>query len=180
MKRHHLMVAAGVPTDAHGALAGTPGDPLQSAANENAIQRPAASDWSSKAMIGRSRQTPTGRARGAPGASGPRSRGRSLRRGMHTLVLMGELDRVSAHTLEAEIERLCETGTGGITLDLRKLTYIDATGVAVIAFRSRLCRRRGFEFALIRGSWPVQRAFELAGLIDVLPFVGADPGAPPS
>ena len=42
---------------------------------------------------------------------------------MHTLVLMGELDRCSAHTLEAEIERL-EGATSAITLDLSKLTHI--------------------------------------------------------
>src|SRR5690349_4619284 len=45
---------------------------------------------------------------------------------MHTLVLTGELDRRSAHALEAEIERLCEDGVAGITLDLRELTYIDS------------------------------------------------------
>jgi anti-anti-sigma factor len=178
MKRHHLTTAAGVRADEHRAPGGNAGGPLHTAANENTIQRPAAGEASSRPVIGGSRQTPTGRARGAPASSGIRARGASPPAGMHTLVLMGELDRVSAHTLEAEIERLCDRGTGGITLDLRKLSYIDATGVAVIAFRSRLCRRRGFEFALIRGSWPVQRAFELAGLIDVLPFVDADQAAP--
>ena len=180
MKRHHLMIAPGVRTDDHGARAGAPGDPLHVAADESTIQRPAGGEGRSRPTIGGSRRTPTGRARGAPVAPGIRARATSPSVSMHTLVLSGELDRVSAHTLEAEIERLCDTGTGGITLDLRKLTYIDATGVAVIAFRSRLCRRRGFEFALIRGSWPVQRAFELAGLIDLLPFVDVVAGAPSS
>ena len=69
---------------------------------------------------------------------------------MHTLVLTGSLDRSSVHSLEAEIERLCEEGVTGITLDLRQLTDIDAFGVAVIAFRCGLCRRRGYDFALIR------------------------------
>jgi len=32
-----------------------------------------------------------------------------------------------------ELERLCEEGLTGITLDLRELTYIVSTGVAVIA-----------------------------------------------
>jgi anti-anti-sigma factor len=95
--------------------------------------------------------------------------------GTHTLVLMGELNRVSAHTLEAEIERLCEAGTGAIKLDLSKLTHIDPTGVAVIAFRSRLCERRGHGFALIRGPWFIQREFELAGLSDRLQFEGEEP-----
>lgn len=107
----------------------------------------------------------------------------------HTLILLGELDRASAATLEAEIERACEAGCERITLDLSKLSYIDATGVAVIAFRCALCMRRGHEFALIPGSPFVQRAFEQAGASERLPFVTADaplvvadaaPAGPPS
>jgi anti-anti-sigma factor len=89
---------------------------------------------------------------------------------MHTLVLTGSLDRSSVHTLEAEIERLCEEGVTGITLDLRQLTVIDPFGVAVIAFRCGLCKRRGYDFALIRGSRAIQRAFEKAGVSELLPF----------
>jgi anti-anti-sigma factor len=88
----------------------------------------------------------------------------------HTLVLTGELDRRSAHTLEAEIEHLCEEGVTGITLDLRGLAYIDWIGVAVIAFRCDHCKRRGYEFGLIPGSPSIQRAFEQAGVSDSLPF----------
>ena len=88
----------------------------------------------------------------------------------HTLVLTGELDRRSAHTLEVEIEHLCEEGVSGITLDLRGLDYIDWIGVAVIAFRCDHCKRRGYEFALIPGSPSIQRAFEQAGVSDSLPF----------
>lgn len=93
-----------------------------------------------------------------------------VRSGQHTLILTGELDRGSARTLEGEIERLCEEGVTGITLDLRKLTYIDSIGVAVIVFRCGLCRRRGYEFALIRGSRFIHRAFEQAGVSELLPF----------
>ena len=88
----------------------------------------------------------------------------------HTLILTGQLDHRSAPALEAEIERLCEGGVTGITLDLRELTYIDAIGVAVIAFRCGLCKRRGYDFALIPGSRFVHRAFEQAGVTDLLPF----------
>jgi anti-anti-sigma factor len=88
----------------------------------------------------------------------------------HTLILTGALDRGSAHALEAEIERLCGEGVTGITLDLRELTYIDSTGVAVIAFRCGLCRKRGYDFALIPGSQLIRRAFEQAGIVDLLPF----------
>jgi anti-anti-sigma factor len=88
----------------------------------------------------------------------------------HTLVLEGSLHRGSVDQLEAEIERLCDEGVTGITLDLRELSYIDAIGVAVVAFRCGLCRRRGYDFALIRGSRGVQRAFERAGVSELLPF----------
>jgi anti-anti-sigma factor len=99
---------------------------------------------------------------------------------VHTLVLTGSLDRSSVHTLEAEIERLCDEGVTGITLDLRQLADIDAFGVAVIAFRCGLCRRRGYDFALIRGSRAIQRAFEKAGVSELLPFEhDSDAPAPP-
>jgi anti-anti-sigma factor len=88
----------------------------------------------------------------------------------HTLILTGELTHRSAHALEVEIERLCDEGVTDITLDLRDLQKIDPVGVAVIAFRCGLCEKRGYGFRLIRGSRNVQRAFEQAGVIEMLPF----------
>ncbi|MBA3809719.1 MAG: STAS domain-containing protein [Solirubrobacterales bacterium] len=92
----------------------------------------------------------------------------------HTLVLTGALDHHSAHELEAEIERLCEEGVTSITLDLRELTYIDSIGVAVIAFRCGLCKRRGYDFAVIPGSRLIQHAFERADVTNMLPFEEQD------
>jgi anti-anti-sigma factor len=87
---------------------------------------------------------------------------------MHTIVPTGELTQRSAYVLEVEIERVCAEGVTAITLDLTELAYIDPIGVAVIAFRSGLCRRRGFEFAVIPGSPLMRRAFEQAGVESVL------------
>jgi len=92
----------------------------------------------------------------------------SVEQWTHTLVLDGALTHRSAHALEVEIERLCAAGVTGITLDLRGLTQIDSIGVAVIAFRSGLCKRRGYEFELIGGSRAVRRAFEQAGVAYLL------------
>lgn len=99
----------------------------------------------------------------------------------HTLVLSGELTHRSAHALELEIERLCASGVTGITLDLRELAEVDPIGVAVIAFRSGLCKRRGYEFALIAGSRHLRRAFEQAGVAYLLPTEeeAASPPEPP-
>jgi anti-anti-sigma factor len=97
-------------------------------------------------------------------------RAEKTRDATHTLVLIGELDRASTHTLEAEIERLCDAGISALTLDLSKLSGIDSTGVAVIVFRHKWCRRRGCELALIPGSSAIQHAFELARATDRLSF----------
>jgi len=85
----------------------------------------------------------------------------------HTLVLEGELHRRSAAALEAEIERLCDDGVTAITLDLRELSYVDTIGIAVIAFRSGLCKRRGHDFSVISGSPVIRRALEQAGVTEV-------------
>ncbi|HEY1833393.1 MAG TPA: STAS domain-containing protein [Solirubrobacteraceae bacterium] len=90
----------------------------------------------------------------------------------HTLVLKGELHHRSAYALEAEIERLCEEGVTGITLDLRELTYIDSIGIAVIGFRSGLCKRRGYDFAVISGSRIIRRALDEAGVPESLEVAG--------
>jgi len=86
----------------------------------------------------------------------------------HTLILTGKLDYRSAPELEEEIECLCQEGVTNLTLDLRRLDEIDSTGVAVIAFRSALCKRRGHDFAVIPGSRVIHRALAEAGATDFL------------
>lgn len=96
-----------------------------------------------------------------------------LIRGRHTLILCGELDIASAPMLHAAIARIRKSGRagrGGIRLDLRRLIFIDSTGLAEIILTGQLCDRDGQEFTLIGGPRAVQRLFELTGLIDALPF----------
>jgi len=169
MKRHHPPTTEGIGT-------GSEDDTLESVTQQ---MQSAPSEKTTKQHI---TLTPAV-ARPRPAVRKNRSavrerRAKTPRAATHTLVLIGELDRTSTHTLEAEIERLCDTGIIGITLDLSKLSGIDSTGVAVIVFRHKWCTRRGCELALIPGSSAIQRAFELAGAIDALPFKGSeDPGA---
>jgi anti-anti-sigma factor len=82
----------------------------------------------------------------------------------HTIVLTGALTHRTAHELEIEIEQRCADGVTAITLDLRGLTYIDPIGVSVIAFRSRLCKRRGYDFAVVARSPMMRRALTQAGV----------------
>ena len=165
MKRHHPPTAEGIRT-------GSEGDALESVAQR---MPSATSEKTTKQHI---TLTPAV-ARPRPAVRKNRSavrerRAKKPRGATHTLVLIGELDRTSTHTLEAEIERLCAAGISGITLDLSKLSGIDYTGVAVIVFRHKWCRRQGCELALIPGSSAIQRAFELAGAAEGLSFEGSE------
>lgn len=144
MERHHMKMAVGVITRSDGDAPADGEVARTHTAFDNQTHAPAALDESSLAR-------------------------RRVDR-MHTVVLTGSLDRDSAHQLEREIERLCEEGVTGITLDMSELAHIEAIGVAVVAFRCRLCRRRGYEFALTRGPRAIQLAFEQAGLGECLPF----------
>src|SRR5437763_3088883 len=120
------------------------------------------------------RESRSGPSREPASASGrPNLRLAGVSAWTHTLSLTGELNHRSAHMLEAEIERLGEEGVDRIILDLRRLKGIDATGVAVVAFRCELCKRRGNDFALIRGPHSIHREFERAGVAERLPFINA-------
>jgi anti-sigma B factor antagonist len=95
--------------------------------------------------------------------------------GRHTLTLGGELDIASVPILHAAIARICKAGSAGrVVLDLSGLIFIDSTGLAEIILTSQLCDRDGFELILVPGPRAVQRLFELTGLIDALPFAGAN------
>jgi anti-anti-sigma factor len=144
MKRHQLAIAASVSTASEGGAVVRVASQTRTAYSKNTRTQPGLSDASF-----------------APASVSLRT---------HTLILTGDLDGGSAHALEAEIERLCDEGVTGITLDLRELRYIDLTGVAVIAFRCGLCQKRGYDFSLIPGSRFIHRVFERAGVIDLLPF----------
>jgi anti-sigma B factor antagonist len=90
--------------------------------------------------------------------------------GTHTLVLRGELDVASAAELNRRLLPLCRDATNAVVLDLRQLTFIDASGLQIIVVAKEVCARHETEFALVPGPKHVQRVFALTGLLDVLPF----------
>jgi anti-anti-sigma factor len=90
--------------------------------------------------------------------------------GHHTLVLAGDLDIASSWLLEHPLLKIRANGVKSFTLDLSGLTFIDSNGIRAVLAASGLCATRGCEFLVIPGSAQVQRVFEVAGLINRLPF----------
>ncbi len=87
-----------------------------------------------------------------------------------TLVLSGEIDLVAAPDVEAAIRHLCAQRTSRIVLDLRKVTFMDSTGLKAAISAQALCQAQGHEFGVIPGPRQVQTLFEITGLAKLLPF----------
>jgi anti-anti-sigma factor len=92
----------------------------------------------------------------------------TVRAGKHRLALTGELDIDSASELEEAVREACASGTG-LVIDLRKVTFMDSTGLRVLIVAGRLCEEKGDELRIIPGE-DIQRILEMTGLDRVLPF----------
>src|SRR4051812_7548035 len=61
---------------------------------------------------------------------------------------------------------------GGLALDLRGLTFMDTCGVRLVLQAMHRAEACAAEFALVEGSFEVQRVLELVGLTDQMRIVG--------
>jgi anti-anti-sigma factor len=78
------------------------------------------------------------------------------------------LDAAIAETLRAALDGF-ETGAR-LVLDLRRLSFIDSTGVRLLLTLDQRARRDGFLLALVAPAAPIDRPIQLCGLDQVLPF----------
>ena len=72
-----------------------------------------------------------------------------VRRGRHTWLMTGRLNRATAVAFEAAVLMLCEQAPISLALDVRDLTAIDSAGMRAIACARELCGGRGCELRLI-------------------------------
>ena len=88
--------------------------------------------------------------------------------GRATVRLGGELDLAGVPELEAAITATADAQA--LVLDLSGLTFIDSSGMRLLLSLNASVQERGQSFEVVPGSENVQRTFELAGLLDRLPF----------
>ena len=79
------------------------------------------------------------------------------------IAVSGELDILGTPRLEQTLRTFLYTGFGRVVLDLRRLSFIDSTGLTVILRYGEAARLAGVRFGLIPGPPAVQRIFELTG-----------------
>jgi anti-sigma B factor antagonist len=80
------------------------------------------------------------------------------------IAVSGELDLSSALTFDDEVRRAEERLPETLVLDLRKLRFMDSTGLRLIMSAHARARTRGRRLAIVLGSEPVKRLFRLAGV----------------
>jgi anti-anti-sigma factor len=82
----------------------------------------------------------------------------------------GDVDMATVDQLRAA----CEPSDGGLVLDLRRVEFLDTSGINFVLERQRHADADGLSFTVVRGPEHVQRLFDIAGLNHRLRFV-ADP-----
>jgi anti-sigma B factor antagonist len=76
----------------------------------------------------------------------------------------GELDLVTVGELKAQIDELRSNGIAAIVLDLRRLGFMDSTGLRLLLTVDAAARSDGFDFSIIDAEGPVRRLLELTRL----------------
>ncbi len=93
------------------------------------------------------------------------------------VVLRGELDLGTVGALEQELREAWARDVRRIEIDLRQVTFIGSTGLAVLLEANARAREAGCELTLIRGPLSVHRIFELTGIESQFRFRATTPRA---
>jgi anti-sigma B factor antagonist len=83
---------------------------------------------------------------------------------MAILAPQGELDLAGVETLLAYVDWLLRGGQLVLAVDLRGLTFMDASGVHALITAGRRCEARGRRFTVIRGGRQIDRLLTACGL----------------
>jgi anti-anti-sigma factor len=99
------------------------------------------------------------------------------RRDQDTIVSpRGELDIATVEILRAALDGI--ESAQRLVLDLRRLSFIDSTGVHLLMALYQRSQRDGFALTLVAPVPPIDRAIRLCGLDATLPLVTAVEGEP--
>jgi anti-sigma B factor antagonist len=82
----------------------------------------------------------------------------------------GELDMATVGILERELRGLRDSGFERIVLDLADLSFMDSSGLHLVLRWTAEASSDSFSFELEPGPRAVQRIFEVAAVLDELPF----------
>jgi anti-sigma B factor antagonist len=76
----------------------------------------------------------------------------------------GELDLAGVETLLSHVDWMLQDGQLVIAVDLRGLTFMDASGVHALITAGRRCEAHGRRFTVVRGARQIDRLLKACGL----------------
>jgi anti-sigma B factor antagonist len=91
--------------------------------------------------------------------------------GTATIRLYGEFDLSCEQPFEEEVGHILDGEASSLIVDLRRLEFIDSTGLRVLLSLDNLARQDGFDFTVFCGNGMVRRVLTETGLDGVLPIV---------
>jgi anti-anti-sigma factor len=83
----------------------------------------------------------------------------------------GELDLASSPELEQELERAVASDVEVLIIDLRRLEFMDSTGLSVLVRAHQKATQAGKQLAVVKGPPQVQRLLSLTGVAERLTVV---------
>ena len=91
--------------------------------------------------------------------------------GQTRMALVGELDIASAPRFEEGLAEVERDTPGVLALDLRRVDFIDSTGLRAVIAADERARAAGRRFVIIRGPAAVERVFSVTQLDQRLEIV---------
>jgi anti-anti-sigma factor len=91
--------------------------------------------------------------------------------GQTRVTLVGELDIASAPQFEEGLQQAESNSPDVLVLDLRKVEFIDSTGLRAVIAADERARTAGRRFVIIRGTQAVERVFSVTQLDQRLEIV---------
>jgi anti-sigma B factor antagonist len=95
--------------------------------------------------------------------------------GLVQVILAGELDIATHGDAEAVLRDVQDSGAPLVILDLRKLNFMDSTGLRLLVQADARAHELGHRLAIVRGPEAVHRVLEITGLDAKLDLID-DPG----
>ncbi|MEO6858761.1 MAG: STAS domain-containing protein [Solirubrobacteraceae bacterium] len=87
------------------------------------------------------------------------------------VVVRGELDLATSPELEAQLQKVWDSGNEQLVIDLRELEFMDSTGLSIIVKAHQRLTEGGRQLSIVRGSQQVQRLLDLTGVSERLQLV---------
>ena len=81
---------------------------------------------------------------------------------------VGDLDLLNAPALADAVDAAVDASASEVTIDLRRVSFMDSSGIRALVAVYRRSRRAGFSLAFLPGPPAVQRVLEMTGLAGIL------------